>query len=178
MLNKVTLMGNVGRTPHISLTQEGKEFAKFSLATTLTWKDKEGEWQSATDWHQVAVFRAPTARWIKDVLKRGDKIYVEGRLVYQLWRDRYGQPRKTTYVVISDQSGKVEHIRSSQSNAQNNPVKNEIEQDMAPSNVAPAPEKDENADVGEYACSPLEVSDTDSLSDQFPQDKGEVPHEH
>ncbi len=170
MLNKVTLMGNVGRAPHISLTQEGKEFAKFSLATTLTWKDKEGEWQSATDWHQVAVFRASTARWIKDVLKRGDKVYVEGRLVYQLWRDKYGQSRKTTHVVISDQSGKVEHIRASQSNAQDNLLGATTEGEGT-SRTPPA--------LTEEEIDPLfDRPDHGVLSSQPSEDKGEATHDH
>lgn len=168
MLNKVTLMGNVGRAPHVSLTQEGKEFAKFSLATTLTWKDKEGEWQSATDWHQVAVFRESTARWVKDVLKRGDKVYVEGRLVYQLWRDRYGQSRKTTYVVISEQGGKVEQIRSSQSNAQDNLLGAKTEQASS----------SRTSSLTEEEIDPLfDRPDHGVLSFQPPEDKGEESHE-
>lgn len=168
MLNQVTLMGNIGRSTHISLTQEGKEFAKFSLATTFTWKDKEGEWQSATDWHQIAVFRESTVGWIKDVLKRGDKVYVEGRLVYQLWRDRYRQPRKTTYVVISELGGKIEHIRTSQSKAQDNLL--EAQTDREEASETPSLTKEESD-------SSFDRPDHNGLPSQSPEDKGEESHE-
>jgi len=112
MLNKVILTGNLGNDPELYLTQEEKEVVTFSLATTHSWKDEAGEWQSATDWHQVSVFRESTIRWVKDVLKRGHKVYVEGKLTYQHWTDKFGQKRITPYVVITDREGRVEEIRS------------------------------------------------------------------
>ncbi|MDZ4323389.1 MAG: single-stranded DNA-binding protein, partial [Alphaproteobacteria bacterium] len=87
------------------------EIVTFSLATNHSWKDETGEWQSATDWHQVSVFRESTIRWIKDVLKRGHKVYVEGKLTYQHWTDKFGQKRITPYVVITPREGCVEEIR-------------------------------------------------------------------
>ncbi len=170
-------MGNVGRSPHIFLTQEGMEVAHFSLATTVVWKAcsgenrERGEWQSATDWHQITVFRESTVRWIKDLLKRGDKVYVEGKLSYQHWTDKYGRPRVTAHVVVSGQDGKVEHLRSSRSNSQNNPVKRETEQEVPLSNVASVHAKDANEDASEKDRPPLETPDNDSLSDQSSQDK-------
>lgn len=108
MLNRVTLQGNIGRVPSIALTQDGREIASFSMATTQNWKDESGEWQSATDWHQITVFRESTIRWIKEILKRGDSVYVEGKLTYQQWTDKYGQPRRTPHVVIAGREGRVE----------------------------------------------------------------------
>lgn len=108
MLNRVTLQGNIGRVPSIALTQDGREIASFSIATTQNWKDESGEWQSATDWHQITVFRESTIRWIKDILKRGDPVYVEGKLTYQQWTDKYGQPRRTSHVVVAGREGRVE----------------------------------------------------------------------
>lgn len=185
MLNKVILMGNVGRSPHIFLTQEGKEIANFSLATTVAWKayprpreGGESEWQSATDWHQITVFRGSTVRWIKDFVKRGDTVYVEGKLVYQRWTDKYDHPRITAHVVVSGHGGKVEHLRSSRSNSQNNPVKIKTDQDAAPSNGASALTENANEDVDKQTCPPLESTDNDALSDQFPQDTGEAAHDH
>ncbi len=116
MLNRVFLKGNIGRDPKICLTQEGKEIVTFSLATTHSWKDKMGEWQSATDWHHITVFRESTIRWIKDVLRRGDPVYVEGKLSYHHWIDKYGQKRFTPHVVIAGRDGRVECLRSSTSN--------------------------------------------------------------
>ena len=108
MLNRVTLQGNIGRVPSIALTRDGREIASFSMATTQNWKDESGEWQSATDWHQITVFRESTIRWIKDILKRGDPVQVEGKLTYQQWTDKYGQPRRTSHVVVAGREGRVE----------------------------------------------------------------------
>lgn len=120
MLNKVILKGNVGRAPRAFLTQEGKEIVTFSLATKASWKDESGEWQSTTDWHKITVFRESTVRWVKDLLRRGDPVYVEGKLTYQHWADKYGQPRVTSHVVVSEFRGKVEHFRPLQSNLKDN----------------------------------------------------------
>ncbi|MBX9620695.1 MAG: single-stranded DNA-binding protein [Alphaproteobacteria bacterium] len=111
-MNKVILTGNLGNDPELYLTQDGREIVTFSLATNHSWKDETGEWQSATDWHQVSVFRESTIRWIKDVLKRGHKVYVEGKLTYQHWTDKFGQKRITPYVVITDREGCIEEVRS------------------------------------------------------------------
>ncbi len=112
MLNRVTLEGNIGRAPRISLTQDGREIVTFSLATSVYWKDGMGEWQSVTDWHCVIVFRESTIGWIKDILKRGDMVHVEGKLTYQKWTDKYGQARFTPRVVISEREGRVEVLKS------------------------------------------------------------------
>jgi single-strand DNA-binding protein len=111
MLNRVTLHGNIGRAPSIALTQDGREIASFSVATTQNWKDEFGEWQSATDWHQIMVFRESTIRWIKDILKRGDPVCVEGKLTYQQWTDKYGQSRRTSHVVVAGREGRVECLK-------------------------------------------------------------------
>ncbi|HUX79574.1 MAG TPA: single-stranded DNA-binding protein [Alphaproteobacteria bacterium] len=112
MLNKVILQGNIGRAPKICLTQEGKKMATFSLATTQTWKDETGEWQSTTDWHSIVVFRDSTIGWIKDVLMRGDPVYVEGKLTYHQWTDTLGQKRSTPHVVIAGREGCVKRLLS------------------------------------------------------------------
>lgn len=113
MLNKVILTGKVGRAPKFCVTQEGKELVSFSLATSVYWRDEAGEWQSATDWHHIAVFRESTIRWLKGVLKRGDPLYVEGKLTYHSWIDKFGQKRLSSHVVITNREGRVEYLRSS-----------------------------------------------------------------
>lgn len=172
MLNKVILQGNIGNTPKIYLIQEGKEVANFSLATTMVWKDKKGEWQSATDWHQITVFRESTVRWIKDLLKQGDSVYVEGKLVYQHWTDKYDQTRITAHVVVPGQGGKVEYLRFSRSNSQNNPVKTEAGQDNTLPNMTSSPRENE------YNCSISVIPDEDSSFIQLTQNKGEKTYEH
>lgn len=113
MLNKVILTGKVGRAPKVCLTQAGKELVTFSLATSVHWRDEEGERQSATDWHHIAVFRESTLKWIKDVLKSGDPLYVEGKLTYHSWIDKFGQKRLSSHVVVTNREGRVEYLRPS-----------------------------------------------------------------
>lgn len=109
-MNKVILDGIVSRAPTTYLTHHGKEFATFFVETTDSWRDETGEWHSATDRHRVSVFRDSTVRWVKDVLKYGDHVSVEGKLTYQHWTDKFGQSRFTPHVVITKTEGKVEHF--------------------------------------------------------------------
>lgn len=111
-MNKIILKGNIGHAPRISLTQEGREIATFSLATNTSWKEESGEWQTHTDWHRVIVFRKGTVGWIKNVLKKGDTIYVEGKLTYHRKKDEFNRPCLRSYIVISDAGGKIEYLRS------------------------------------------------------------------
>ena len=171
MLNKVILKGNVGRAPKIFLTQDGKEVVSFSLATKTSWKDKSGEWQTATDWHQITVFRKSTMRWIKDFLNQGDPVRVEGKLTYQQWTDKYGQPRLTPHVVVSGYGGKVESLKLLESNPQDNEMIAEIEQEGAPSRALSSLPEDERAGL------PFIVSDGNSPSIQPSQDKGKTIYE-
>lgn len=147
MLNRVTLEGNIGLAPRISLTRDGGEMATFSLATSVRWKDGTGEWQSVTDWHCVIVFRESTIGWIKDILNRGDTVYVEGKLTYQQWTDTYGQARFTPRVVISAREGRIE-VRRSRTQEQNVDSKN--------------PESEEQH-LKEEASLPLPSADLDDI---------------
>ncbi len=158
MLNKVILKGNVGRAPKVFLTQEGKKIVSFSLATKISWKDKSGEWQSTTDWHRVTVFRKSTMRWIKDLLKQGDPVRVEGKLTYQQWTDKYGQPRLTPHVVVSGYGGKVESLKLLGSNPQDNEMIAETGQEGTPSHIPSSLTEEERP------CSPS-------------SNKGEIPYE-
>lgn len=111
MLNKIILKGNLGRDPEIQVTQDGRKIAKFSLATSSMWRDRAQEWHKHTNWHKIIVYRETTVRWIKDVLKKGDLVYVEGKLMYKHHKDKDGNFHWTTYITIS-QDGCVEHLRS------------------------------------------------------------------
>ncbi|MDP4154216.1 MAG: single-stranded DNA-binding protein [Bacillota bacterium] len=112
MLNKIILKGNLGRDPEIQVTQDGRKIAKFSLATSSSWRDEAREWHEHTDWHQVVVFKETMARWIKNAFKKGDRVYVEGRLMYKHRKDKHGNFHWTTYIIVSEQDGCVEHLRS------------------------------------------------------------------
>jgi single-strand DNA-binding protein len=118
MLNKIILIGNLGRDPEIQTTQDGRKIAKFSLATSPSWKarprenaETNDEYDQA-DWHRVVVFRDTTVRWIQDILKRGDTVYVEGRLTYYKWQDPQGHTHRISNIAVSGQHGRVQHLRS------------------------------------------------------------------
>ena len=98
MVNKVTLIGNLGRDPEIRRLESGAAVAKFSVATNENYKDKNGEWQTQTEWHDVVVWRTLAERAERD-LKKGSMIYLEGKLTHRKWEDKDGNSRKTTEVV-------------------------------------------------------------------------------
>jgi len=97
-VNKVILVGNLGRDPEIRYTTDGRAIANFTLATSERFKDKDGEWQEKTEWHRV-VFFGRTAEVCGEYLHKGKQVYVEGRLQTRKWEDRDGNERYTTEVV-------------------------------------------------------------------------------
>ena len=100
-LNKVTLIGNVGNEPEIRSTQQGKEIASFSLATSDSWKDKAtGEKKEKTEWHRIVVFSDGLVNVIKNYIKKGSKLYLEGALQTRKWTDKDGIERYSTEVVL------------------------------------------------------------------------------
>ena len=102
-LNKVTLLGNVGREPEIRSTQDGKEIANFSLATSEGWKDKiTGERREKTEWHRVVVFSQPLVNIIKSYVHKGSKLYIEGSLHTRKWTDQSGVEKYTTEIVLQN----------------------------------------------------------------------------
>lgn len=103
MINKVILLGNVGADPEIRTTQDGREIANFSLATTESWKDKNtGQKQSKTEWHRIVVFNSSLVDVVKSYVKKGSKIYIEGAIKTRKWQDKQGNDRYTTEIEIKD----------------------------------------------------------------------------
>ena len=97
-VNKVILIGNVGRDPEIRYMPSGDAMVNLSLATTDTWKDKTGEKQEKTEWHRVVIF-GKTAEIAGQYLRKGSQIYIEGRLQTRKWTDKEGQEKYTTEIV-------------------------------------------------------------------------------
>ncbi|MCU0870550.1 MAG: single-stranded DNA-binding protein [Burkholderiales bacterium] len=98
-VNKVILVGNLGRDPEVRYTPDNNAIANFSIATTDSWKDKAtGEKQERTEWHRI-VFYGRTAEVVGEYLKKGSQVYVEGRLQTRKWTDKEGQERYTTEIV-------------------------------------------------------------------------------
>lgn len=101
-INKVILIGNLGSDPEVRYTAGGSAVANVSIATSESWKDKQtGEQQERTEWHRV-VFFARLAEIVGEYLKKGSKIYVEGRLQTRKWQDKSGQDRYSTEVVANE----------------------------------------------------------------------------
>lgn len=105
-LNKATLIGNVGQDPEVRTTQNGGRVATFSLATTRTWNGAGGDRQEKTEWHRCVVWNTGKGQGLADVVekyvKKGDKLYVEGRIEYRQWQDKDNQTRYTTEINVRE----------------------------------------------------------------------------
>lgn len=102
-LNKATLIGNLGRDPEIRTTNEGKEIASFTVATSDVWKDRAtGEKRERTEWHRVVVFNEGLVGVIKNYLQKGSKVFIEGSLQTRKWTDPNGVEKYTTEVVLQN----------------------------------------------------------------------------
>lgn len=97
-VNKVILVGNLGRDPETRFLPSGEAVANISIATTDTWKDKAGEKQERTEWHRVAFF-GKLAEIAGEYLKKGSQVYVEGSLRTRKWQDKDGQEKYTTEII-------------------------------------------------------------------------------
>ncbi len=100
-VNKVILVGNVGRDPEIRSTQDGTKVANLSLATSETWRDKNsGERKERTEWHRVVIFNERLVDVVEKYVKKGAKLYIEGALQTRKWTDNTGAEKYTTEVVL------------------------------------------------------------------------------
>ena len=99
-INKVILVGNLGKDPELRHTPQGQAVANFPLATSESWSDKNGQKQERTEWHKVVVWGKP-AENVAKYLSKGRKAYVEGRLQTRAWDDKDGQKRYTTEIVAT-----------------------------------------------------------------------------
>ncbi len=107
-INKVILVGNVGKDPDVRHSQDGLKVVSFSVATTESWKDKNtGEKKDKTEWHRVVVFNQGIAEIAEKIVKKGCKVYVEGQLQSRKWVDQDNNERFITEVVITRVSGEL-----------------------------------------------------------------------
>lgn len=107
-VNKVILIGNLGRDPEIRSTQDGTRIANLAVATSESWRDKmSGERKEKTEWHRVVIFNDRLAEVAEKYLKKGAKVYVEGALQTRKWTDNGGQERYSTEVVLSRFRGEL-----------------------------------------------------------------------
>lgn len=104
-LNKVTLIGNLGNDPEVRSTTGGSRVATFSLATSRQWNDAAGAKQEKTEWHRCVVWSTKTSNLadiVERYVKKGDKLYVEGRIEYRQWQDKEGQTRYSTEINVRE----------------------------------------------------------------------------
>jgi single-strand DNA-binding protein len=100
-VNKVILVGNLGRDPEVRSMQDGRSMVNMSVATSDTWRDRQsGERKERTEWHRVVIFNEKLAEVAQKYVRKGSKVYVEGQLSTRKWTDQSGQERYTTEVVI------------------------------------------------------------------------------
>lgn len=104
-LNKVTLIGNLGNDPEVRSTTGGNRVATFSLATSRTWNGPAGDKQEKTEWHRCVVWNTKSSQLadiVERYVKKGDKLYVEGRIEYRQWQDKDGQTRYSTEINVRE----------------------------------------------------------------------------
>lgn len=138
-INKVILIGNLGADPTVRYMPNGEAVANITIATSESWKDKNtGEQQEKTEWHRVIFFRR-LAEVVGEYLKKGSKIYVEGKLQTKKWQDKQGQDRYTTEVIANEmqmldtrQSGNNQNQQNQQSDQafSDQPAPDDFDQDV------------------------------------------------
>lgn len=116
-LNKVQIIGNLGRDPEVRNFQNGGKVCNLRIATSETWKDRNtGERREKTEWHSVAIFNEGLVRVAEQYLKKGSKVYIEGQLSTRKWQDQSGQDRYSTEVVLQGFGSTLTMLDSKQNN--------------------------------------------------------------
>lgn len=107
-VNKVILVGNLGRDPEVRSTQDGMKIVNLALATSERWRDRNtGEQRERTEWHRVVIFNENLARIAEQYLRKGSSVYIEGQLQTRKWTDQSGQEKYTTEVVLQRYRGEL-----------------------------------------------------------------------
>jgi single-strand DNA-binding protein len=110
-VNKVILVGNLGKDPEVRRTQSGEPIVNFSVATSESWRDKNsGERKEKTEWHRVVIFNEHIAKVAEQYLRKGSKVYLEGQLSTRKWTDKDGQEKYTTEIVLNRFRGELQML--------------------------------------------------------------------
>lgn len=109
MINKAILQGRVGKDPEVRSTQGGK-VANLTLATSESWKDRNGEWQEKTQWHNVVIWNEGSVKYVENNVRKGDMLFVEGMIETRKWQDQSGNDRYTTEIVVKAFNGSVKKV--------------------------------------------------------------------
>jgi single-strand DNA-binding protein len=107
-VNKVVILGHLGRDPDVRSFQNGGKIVNLRIATSETWRDKQsGERKERTEWHSVAIFSEPLAKIAEQYLRKGSKVYIEGQLETRKWQDQSGQDRYSTEITLRPYRGEL-----------------------------------------------------------------------
>lgn len=137
-VNKVILVGNLGNDPEVRYMPNGDPVANLSIATSESWKDKQGQLQEKTEWHKLTAYRK-LAEIIGEYVKKGSRIYVEGKLQTRKWQDKEGNDRYTTEIIISEMQMLGDNGRTDgDSKAQQPPQKQAPQQQTPQQQQAPS----------------------------------------
>ncbi len=139
-LNKVLLIGHLGKDPEIRSMQNGNRVANFSLATSESWKDREsGARKDRTTWHKIVVFDEHLVKLAENYLKKGSRIYLEGQIQERKWTDQSGQDKYTTEVVLNRFRGTLTMLDGKQED-------NTPKQEAPPGYTKPEPSRPQDLD--------------------------------
>ena len=144
-VNKVFLVGNLGKDPEIRTTQQGKRIANLTLATSEVWKDKQtGEKKEQSEWHKIVVFNDGLAGLLEQYTRKGSKLHVEGAIKTRKWQDQSGQDRYSTEIVVDQFNGDIvlcDRVGSGQQEQREQPAPRQEHQRQAPQRK-PEPQPD------------------------------------
>ena len=138
-VNKVIIMGNLGKDPEIRNFPNGGRVCNFSVATSESWRDKNsGEKQERTQWHNISILSEPLVNIAERFLKKGSKVYLEGQLETRKWQDNSGSDRYSTEIVLRPYKGEITLIdNKADSNMSNEPISNNQMDDIQENSVSP-----------------------------------------
>ena len=138
-VNKVIIMGNLGKDPEISNFPNGGRVCNFSVATSETWRDKNsGEKQERTQWHNISILSDPLVNIAERFLKKGSKVYLEGQLETRKWQDNSGSDRYSTEIVLRPYKGEITLIdNKADSVMTNEPISNNQMDEIQENSVSP-----------------------------------------
>ena len=138
-VNKVIIMGNLGKDPEIRNFPNGGRVCNFSVATSETWRDKNsGEKQERTQWHNISILSEPLVNIAERFLKKGSKVYLEGQLETRKWQDNSGSDRYSTEIVLRPYKGEITLIdNKADSNMTNEPISNNQMDEIQENTVSP-----------------------------------------
>ena len=138
-VNKVIIMGNLGKDPEIRNFPNGGRVCNFSVATSESWRDKNsGEKQERTQWHNISILSDPLVNIAERFLKKGSKVYLEGQLETRKWQDNSGSDRYSTEIVLRPYKGEITLIdNKADSNMTNEPISNNQMVEIQENSVSP-----------------------------------------